>query len=237
MDVSSRLALLGLQIKDDLRDSLEFYLSPEEHQTYVREYKTRIEFSVTTLSPNNHVLARSPTPQTATVLDAMVTQTIFGRELMMNQDWFREIHSAHAERLDELSQKMPRAMEQMRNEIFFGSSSIFPESTPTNSDSGSPIFTATTNDTPILTPMRSGTPTNAADDLLQMLKKHAKETADLDDKHERELNDQFEKASAFYPGLSGVLCGVRQSFRNTSDRGAEKTALINATMEYIARFG
>ncbi|KAM3506309.1 hypothetical protein MY11210_007611 [Beauveria gryllotalpidicola] len=204
MDLPSRFGLLALQVKDYLRENVEPHLTVDEHLTYLEDHKVRIKFAASTIYPGNHILVKSPKPETATVLDAIIGQAIFGRDTMMKRDWFRFIYSRHAARLDSLPKRMVHELRQMRNE-FFGKERNFSSRTTmhTIAEIDSPLLTPTVSDTPSEIPSEipSNTPSdtpsdnssNFADDLLALLSKQNEETTELDKKHEAELDKQNEE--------------------------------------------
>ncbi|KAJ3479139.1 hypothetical protein NLG97_g8397 [Lecanicillium saksenae] len=242
MDFPSSLVLMALETIDYLSDNVEPHLSLSERLVYLEEYKPRIKFTISTLTPSNHPLVRTPNLQTATVVDAIVTQAIFGREIMMQRAWFWAMHKIHGQRLDDLPRKMAPAYRQIRLEFGRGGEDATPHQTimTTVADVASPVLTPTTTTTsssPMLTPTRSSTPVHPVEGLLDFLNQQAQEMNSLEKKQEAELKEQFDKANEYYPGLSGVLCGVTHSFRDRSDRSAERKTLRNATMEYVAKSG
>ncbi|OAA36564.1 hypothetical protein BBO_08146 [Beauveria brongniartii RCEF 3172] len=242
MSSSARFALLALQVKDYLRVHVEPHLTIIERLDYLQNYKPRIEFERSTLNPENRILIISPKIFGETVLDAILAQAIYGRDEMRKHCWFRLMYSSHAARLDSFPKEMIHELRQMQVE-FYG------EGSPAN------IHTTIEDNGRVWTPTMSVTGDNVLEDIFALLNKQKEETIalgkkheaelfqqqeekiELDDKHEAELRERFDTTDEKYPGLSGLLCGVQHSFRDRADRLAERKALLEATMDYIARIG
>ncbi|KAJ6787072.1 hypothetical protein PWT90_10209 [Aphanocladium album] len=188
MDSSLSLVLMALEVINYMRDKVEPHLSLDERLAYLEEYKPRIKFTLTTLIPSNHFLVKTPRLDTATALDAIVTQAIFGREIMMKREWFRVMHGIHAMRLDDLPRKMAPAYRQIRKEFGLGRGAT---ATPHQTIMASPVPTLTTSSssssssTPVFTPTTSSIPINPAESLLDVLSQQAQEMAALEKSKKR----------------------------------------------------
>ncbi|ATY62703.1 hypothetical protein A9K55_007187 [Cordyceps militaris] len=164
----------------------------------------RVVFNVTSLSEGS-------------VLDAIIAQALFGRARMMEQKWFQDVHRLHGSCLDSYPKDAPLEFAQSQAAIFGDTGRSEPPPPPTET-------------TPTETTLTETQPTQ---DLLARLQAKIEEINTFETQQHKNLEDLFSALAKSYPGIKGVLCGVRHSFRGRHDRCAEREVLLSATSEYI----
>lgn len=209
----SELDLLNARVQEHIQQNVFPHLSDEERQLYQEKYQEEVEFSLETLDPDRHFLVDATDEDTVTALDCIIAQTLFGRAKMMDYRWFRWAYRKYGYRVDNTPREPPLEVVKLQDCIFGRSYPDKPAAvTTTNADS-------------------------STEDLLASLHAKIEEINDSETKQHKDLEALFSALAKSYPGLRGVLCGVRHCFRDRDDRCAERKALFSATTEYIEEVG
>ncbi|XWX00174.1 hypothetical protein V2A60_008194 [Cordyceps javanica] len=207
----SELQLLNGLILEYLEERVLPHLTEAEREEFENGYKEHVKFRVSSESCRLVTSFKEDEwPESA--LDAILAQALCGREQMMKYEWFACMYELHGDRLD----MAPR------------------ERHPEFAKIEAAIFGKTSRYEPHREAAKSNLTGRSTHDLLAALGAKIDEINDTETKQHTELEDIFTALAVPYPGVKGVLCGVRNSFCGQSDRCAERTAFLRAISEYIA---
>lgn len=209
----SELDLLNARVQEHIQQNVFPHLSDEERQLYQEKYQEEVDFSLDNLEPHCHFLTDGLNEVTTTALDCIIAQTLFGRAKMMDYSWFRSAYLKYGYRVDVTPREPPLEVVKLQDSIFGRG---YPDKPPavTTTNTGS-----------------------STENLLASLHAKIEEINESETKQHKDLEALFSALAKSYPGLRGVLCGVRHSFRDRDDRCAERKALFSATTEYIEEVG
>ncbi|OAR01489.1 hypothetical protein LLEC1_03097 [Akanthomyces lecanii] len=205
----SELDLLNARVQEHIQQNIFPHLDDEERRLYKDHYQNKIEFSLDTLNPNNHSLINGTEGTNAFALESILAQALFGRAKVMEYERFREAYQMYGYRMDAIPREPPPEFAKLQDAIFGRGDPCQP-----------PAVTTTTT-------------SYATEDLLVSLHAKIEEINESETRQHKELEALFSALAKPYPGLRGLLCGVRHSFRGRDDRCAERKALFSATTEYI----
>ncbi|OAA69168.1 hypothetical protein LEL_10044 [Akanthomyces lecanii RCEF 1005] len=210
MALQSELDLLNARIQKHLQQNVLPHLTKEEREIFEERYLEDTHFNLDSFDPGDHALVEAvDTP--ASALAAIIAQSLFGRAVLMRWEWFRDAYEEHGGRLDIIPKELPLEFEKLRASIF-GETSSYKRPREI---------------------IKTKTSSHSTDELLQSICAKVEEMNDSEMRQHKELETLFSALAEPYPGLRGLLCGVRHSFRDRDDRCAERQALISATIEYI----
>ncbi len=210
MAQDSELDILNARMQEHLQQNVLPHLTEEERRTFQKRYLKDTIFTLDCFDPFIHNLEGNFNAS-ASALVAILAQALFGRAELMKWQWFREAYKDHGGRLDAAPKEPPLEFEELRASIFGETSSYKrPRETTKIETSG-----------------------HSTDELLQSICAKVEEMNESETRQHKELETLFSALAEPYPGLRGLLCGVRHSFRDRDDRCAERQALISATIEYI----
>ncbi|EGX89575.1 hypothetical protein CCM_07827 [Cordyceps militaris CM01] len=222
--------LAGLPVLIEYVSFVKRRIQPLLSNEEIRQYSPGCLPPLSTMSRNSYpwvhwtrrVVDNVTSLSEGSVLDAIIAQALFGRARMMEQKWFQDVHRLHGSCLDSLPKDAPIEFAQSQAAIFGGTGRSEPPPPPTE--------TTPTETTPTETTLTETQPTQ---DLLARLQAKIEEINTFETQQHKNLEDLFSALAKSYPGIKGVLCGVRHSFRGRHDRCAEREVLLSATSEYI----
>lgn len=208
MAPASELDNLNVYLRAYLQQTVVALMTVEEKSTYEINFGGRVHYNLGWFSLLVDAWAQFDHIDNPGIVEAMVGQALVGRAAMMKEHWFQELYKDHGWRLDRVPRRPPPGLKKFRDAIL-------------GRTDGYEL------------PRRPANAARTPDEQLALLRSKVAEMNDFEKEADKDINELVDGLGASHPGLRGVIWEVRRGFLYNPDRGAERTALMDAITEYM----